>query len=194
MLICVSSIPSYSTINFSSSLQYIKTLWSRSLALSLVLIRARSTEIGIVTLTVTARAHPHLAHSHTIIIYCLDYLISALSAANIDLYYHTTDQEKRRMFPIAPKPADMRTVTSSRTSTHRDNFRGGVQGRVGKCVMTRVPVYMRDAAHLIPHSKCNTVWDPPVRHYHHSQSHRWQYIEAFTARRRRDSSGDVVVV
>ena len=84
MLICVSSIPSYSTINFSSSLQYIKTLWSRSLALSLVLIRARSTEIGIVTLTVMARMHPHLAHSHTTIIYCHNYLI-VVSSFSVDI-------------------------------------------------------------------------------------------------------------
>jgi len=84
---------------------------------------------------------------------------SGLSAVTIDLYYHTTDQEKRRMFPIDPKLADMRTVTSSRTSTHRDNFRGDVQGRDGECVLTGVPVYMCDAAHLVPHSKGDTVWD-----------------------------------
>ena len=35
---------------------------------------------------------------------------SDLSAVSIDLYYHTTDQEKRHIFPIDPKPADTRTV------------------------------------------------------------------------------------
>src|ERR1700730_11089858 len=51
-----------------------------------------------------------------------------------------------------------RTVTSSWTSTCRDNFRGDVQGRDGNCVLTGVPVYICDAAHL-PHSKYDTAWD-----------------------------------
>ena len=47
---------------------------------------------------------------------------SGLSAVFMDLYYHTTDQEKRLMFPIDPKLADTRTVTSSGVSTRRDGF------------------------------------------------------------------------
>ncbi len=36
---------------------------------------------------------------------------SGLSGVSIDFYYHTTDQEKRRMFPLDPKLADNKTVT-----------------------------------------------------------------------------------
>ena len=82
---------------------------------------------------------------------------SGLSAVSIDLYYHTTDQEKRHIFPIDPKLADTRTVTSSRTSTGRDNFRGDVEGRDGSCVLSGDPAYACDAAHLLPHSKGDTV-------------------------------------
>jgi len=82
---------------------------------------------------------------------------SGLSAVSIDLYYHTTDQEKRRMFPIDPKLADTRTVTSSRTNTRRDNFRGDVEDRDRSCVVTGVPHRACQAAHLLPHSKGDTV-------------------------------------
>src|SRR6266478_3998202 len=56
---------------------------------------------------------------------------SGLPAVSMDLYYHTTDQEKRHMFPLDPNLADTRTMTSSRTSTARDNFHGDVEGRDG---------------------------------------------------------------
>jgi len=82
---------------------------------------------------------------------------SELSAVSIDLFYHTTDQEKRHMFPIDPRLADQRTVTSSRTSTGRDNFRGDVGRRDGRCVLTGYPAYLCQAAHFLPHSKGDTV-------------------------------------
>jgi len=82
---------------------------------------------------------------------------SCLSAPSTDLYYHTTDQEKRRMFPIDPRLADTRTLTSSRTSTGRDNFRGDVGRRDGRCVLTGYPAYLCQAAHFLPHSKGDTV-------------------------------------
>ncbi|SRR5258708_7946533 len=81
---------------------------------------------------------------------------SGLSAVSIDVFYHTTDEEKSRMFPIDPKLAD-RTVTSSRTSTRRDDFREDVEGRDGSCVVTGDPASVCQAAHLLPHSKGDTV-------------------------------------
>jgi len=86
-----------------------------------------------------------------------------LSTVSIDLYYHTANQEKRRMFPIDPNLADTSTVTSSQTSTCRDTFRGEVEGRDGSCVLTGDPlrrdaIYRSsEAAHLLPHSKGDTV-------------------------------------
>ena len=82
---------------------------------------------------------------------------SGLSAVSIDLYYHTSDQEKRRMFPVDPKISDARTVTSSRTSTRRGDFRADVLHRDGDCVATGVPPTYCDAVHLLPHSNGNMV-------------------------------------
>jgi hypothetical protein len=82
---------------------------------------------------------------------------SGLSAVSIDLYYHTTDQEKRHIFPIDPKLADTRTVTSSGTSSRRDGFRDEVENRDEVCVVTGGPGFLCDAAHLLPHSKGDKV-------------------------------------
>jgi hypothetical protein len=82
---------------------------------------------------------------------------SGLSAVSIDLYYHTTEQEKRRMFSIDPKLADTRTVTSSRTSTRRGDFREDVEGLDGRCVVTGHPLDVCEAARLLPHCKGDAV-------------------------------------
>jgi len=82
---------------------------------------------------------------------------SELSAVSIDLFYHTTDEEKRQMFPIDPRLGDTRTVTSSRVSTRREDFRESVESRDRCCVVTGYPAYVCDAAHLLPHSKGDTV-------------------------------------
>jgi len=82
---------------------------------------------------------------------------SGLPALSIDLYYHTTNQEQRHMFPIDPRLADPRTVTSSRKSTRRDYFRRDVMDRDGCCVVTGLPHDACQAAHLLPHSKGDTV-------------------------------------
>ena len=63
------------------------------------------------------------------------------------LYYHTTDQEKRNIFPIDPKLANMRTVTSSGRSSRRDEV----------CVVTGGPGFLCDAPHILPHSKGDKV-------------------------------------
>jgi len=97
---------------------------------------------------------------------------SSLPALSIDLYYHTTDEERRHVFPIDPKLADTSTITSSLASTRRDNFRYDVEGRDGSCVLTGADALICDAAHLIPHSKGSA------------------YIETFTTHRGRLSSGD----
>lgn len=82
---------------------------------------------------------------------------SDLSRVSINLYYHTTDEEKCQMFPIDPNLANTRIVTSSRTSVRRDKFRDDVEQRDGRCVVTGGPSYLCDAAHLLPHSKGDTV-------------------------------------
>ena len=82
---------------------------------------------------------------------------SELPAVSIDLYYHTTNQEKRWMFPIDPKLADTRTITSSGMSLRREDFCESVEGRDRGCVVTGDPACVCDAAHLLPHIKGDTV-------------------------------------
>lgn len=82
---------------------------------------------------------------------------SDLSAVSIDLYYHTADQEKRLMFPIDPNLADTSTLTSSRTSTRRDNFCWDVEDRDENCVLTGDPPVVCEAVHLIPQCTGDTV-------------------------------------
>jgi hypothetical protein len=77
---------------------------------------------------------------------------------DLDLYYHTADQEKRRIFPIDGKIADSRTVTSSLTSTRRGDFHEDVVERDECCVVKGDFEYC-DAAHLLPHSKGDRVCD-----------------------------------
>ena len=82
---------------------------------------------------------------------------SGLSVVSIDLYYHTTNQEKRLIFPIDPKLADTRTETSSGTSSRREDFRDEVENRDEVCVVTGVPGFLCDAAHILPHSNGDKV-------------------------------------
>ncbi|KAI0245053.1 hypothetical protein BJV78DRAFT_1270029 [Lactifluus subvellereus] len=97
---------------------------------------------------------------------------SPLSSVSIDLYYHTTNEEKLCIFPLDPSLANTRIETSSQTSMHRDNFRADVEEQDGRrCVVTSVPHNVCDAAHLLPHSKGD------------------MYIETFSTYRRRDTSG-----
>jgi len=82
---------------------------------------------------------------------------SGLSAISINLYYHISDQEKRCMFPIDPKIADMRTATSSWMSTCQIDFHEHVEARDRRCVVTGIIHKYCNTAHLLPHSKGSTV-------------------------------------
>jgi hypothetical protein len=82
---------------------------------------------------------------------------AGLPAESAALFYHTSDEEKRKMFPVDP---DMgRTnVTSSAATTQRDKFRDEVAVRDGrKCVLTRLEETLCDAVHLLAHSKGHMV-------------------------------------
>lgn len=84
---------------------------------------------------------------------------ASLSTVSIDLYYHTTDQEKRCIFPIDPNLGDTRTATPSGTNTLQDDFRDDLEDRDKRCVMTGAPAYVCHAVHLLPHSKGSKVCD-----------------------------------
>ena len=76
---------------------------------------------------------------------------------SVVLYYHTSDEERRRMFPV---DADIghTNITSSVFTSRRTRFRGDVQGRDAlRCVLSDIAPLLCDAAHLVPHSKGNAV-------------------------------------
>jgi|SRR6267142_1825808 len=73
------------------------------------------------------------------------------------LYYHTSDEEKRRMFPVDPN-IRRTTITSSVPTSRMDQLREVVVQRDGnKCILARVPGRLCDAVHLLAHSKGDEV-------------------------------------
>ncbi|KAF9476146.1 hypothetical protein BDN70DRAFT_995893 [Pholiota conissans] len=78
---------------------------------------------------------------------------AGLPSESISLYYHTDDDEKRRMF--SADPGLVRThITSSVSSIQRDHFRENVLRRDGSsCVLNGWGADLCEAVHLIAHSK-----------------------------------------
>jgi hypothetical protein len=78
---------------------------------------------------------------------------SGLSATSMDLYYHTTAEEKQHMFPIDPHIANPRVETSTGMSTCRDAFHNDMDIHDLSCVVTGSPAKMCDAVQILPHRK-----------------------------------------
>jgi hypothetical protein len=93
---------------------------------------------------------------------------------SVILYYHTSDEEKRRMFPADPDTGHT-NITASVFTRRRIRFRGDVQGRDAlRCVLSDIASELCDAAHLVPHSKGDAVcyFSLSLSHTHtHSLSH-----------------------
>jgi hypothetical protein len=91
-------------------------------------------------------------HSSSVVDYNTD-----LPTESINLYYHTADEERHRVFPV--HPTIVRTkVTSSVHTFQRDHFHEEVAVRDSrKCVLTGLNEAFCEATHLIPHSKGNSV-------------------------------------
>jgi hypothetical protein len=76
---------------------------------------------------------------------------------SVKLYYHISDEEKRRTFPVNPHIANSH-VTSSAPSTRRDDFRDEVAKRDGgRCVLTGLGTIYCTAVHLLSQSKGDMV-------------------------------------
>ncbi|PPQ85754.1 hypothetical protein CVT25_003071 [Psilocybe cyanescens] len=91
------------------------------------------------------------------------------------LYYHTSDEEKQRMFPVDPNIANT-SVTSSVATTRRAQLRSKAAVRDGnRCVLSGMPEIFCDAVHLLAHSKGDI------------------YISIYTQRRSRDPARDDVI-
>jgi hypothetical protein len=73
------------------------------------------------------------------------------------LYYHTSDEERRRMFPADPNTGHTH-ITSSVATTRRAQFRDGVAERDGReCVLSGMEETSCDAVHLLAHNKGDAV-------------------------------------
>ncbi|TFK23859.1 hypothetical protein FA15DRAFT_670067 [Coprinopsis marcescibilis] len=105
----------------------------------------------------------------------VDYNASLPTESTI-LYYHTSIEERQRMFPADPN-SERTNITSSVATTRRAHFRGDVERRDGgTCVLTNaIPRYC-DAVHLLAHSKGDA------------------YITTYTQRRSRDPAGEDIVL
>ncbi|KAF8954832.1 hypothetical protein BDZ97DRAFT_1942203 [Flammula alnicola] len=78
---------------------------------------------------------------------------AVLPAESIVLHYNTTNEERRRMFPVDPN-IERTDVTSSVHTNRRDQFRTEISERDGKhCILTGFGEMYCDAVHFLPHSK-----------------------------------------
>jgi len=100
---------------------------------------------------------------------------AGLPAEFTTLFYHTSDEEKRRMFPLDPDMGHT-NVTASVATTRREKFCDEVAVRDGRqCVLTRLEYVSCDAVHLLAHNKGH------------------MYISTYTQRRSRDPTrGDII--
>ncbi|KAH9013296.1 hypothetical protein EDB84DRAFT_1405364 [Lactarius hengduanensis] len=74
-------------------------------------------------------------------------------AESATLYYHVSNQERERLFPVDPD-ALRTSITSGAPSTRRQRFRDDVAARDGgRCVLTMWDETYCDAVHLLAHSK-----------------------------------------
>ena len=82
---------------------------------------------------------------------------AVLPAESTALYYHTSEEERRRMFPVDPDIGRTH-ITSGVTTTRRTRFHDDVAERDGRtCVLTGMIHGVCDAVHLLAHSKGNEV-------------------------------------
>ncbi|PPQ69501.1 LOW QUALITY PROTEIN: hypothetical protein CVT26_002847 [Gymnopilus dilepis] len=94
----------------------------------------------------------------------------------IALYYHLSDEERRRMFPVDSDDDRRTSLSSSAPSTRMEQFFSDVGERDGhRCVLTGAPEFLCDAVHLLAHNKGD------------------EYISRYTQRRTRDHAGGDVV-
>ena len=116
-----------------------------------------------------------------------------LPRESVVLYYHTSDEEKRRMFPTDPN-IGRTIITSSVTTSQRARFRDGVLERdERRCVLSDMAGKVCDAVHLVAHGKGDVVCylSLPRTHTHtltliHTPSQRRQYILNYTQHRSRE--------
>ncbi|KAF8970114.1 hypothetical protein BDZ97DRAFT_1754124 [Flammula alnicola] len=87
----------------------------------------------------------------------VDYDAAILPADSADLYYHISNEGKRRIFPVDPQIVRTSITSSSVHTPRRDDFREEVSERDGKrCILTGFRDMYCDAVHLLAHSQGDT--------------------------------------
>ncbi|KAG6810064.1 hypothetical protein H0H92_013520 [Tricholoma furcatifolium] len=100
---------------------------------------------------------------------------AVLPAESTALYYHTSEKERRRMFPVDPD-VERTSIPTSISPPRNAEFHNGVAERDGsKCVLTGYPQEVCDAVHLVAHSKGD------------------EYIADYTRRRSREPTGGDII-
>jgi 5-methylcytosine-specific restriction endonuclease McrA len=80
-----------------------------------------------------------------------------LPQESVVLYYHTSDEEKRRMFPADPN-IRRTVITSSVTTSQRARFRDDILERDERqCTLSNIEETYCEAVHLVAHSKGDVV-------------------------------------
>ena len=108
------------------------------------------------TIGAVVGAEGHLCHS----IDPLDIVgyDAGLPTESIELYYHPSDEERRRMFPVDFDDDRRTSLGSSSPSTRMEQFATDVGERDGhRCVLTGAPEFLCDAVHLLAHNKGDEV-------------------------------------
>ena len=95
-----------------------------------------------------------------------------LPRETVVLYYHTSDEEKRRMFPTDPN-IGRTNITSSVATSRRAQFRDDILERDGRrCVLSDMPGKVCEAVHLVGHRKGDVVCYLSLPHtFTHSHSY-----------------------
>ncbi|KZP16672.1 hypothetical protein FIBSPDRAFT_1047317 [Athelia psychrophila] len=98
-------------------------------------------------------------------------------AKSADLYYHISNEEKRRMLPADPRLGRTHVTSSTSADTlRRAGFKDEVARREGnQCGLTGYKADYCNAVHLLPHSRGD------------------KYILAYTQRRSRDPTGADII-
>ena len=80
-----------------------------------------------------------------------------LPRESVVLYYHTSDEEKRRMFPTDPN-IGRTNITSSVATSRRARFRDNIVERDERqCTLSNIEETYCEAVHLVAHSKGDVV-------------------------------------
>ncbi len=121
----------------------------------------------------------------------VDYNADLVESAS--LYYHTKDEEKRRVFPTDPS-IGRENVTDSVAAARRARFREDVAERDRVCVLSGLIQRLCDAVHLLPHHKgasvCYSYSQSVLAHHRNGGS---TFCLNYTQRRSRDPTGGDIV-